>query len=457
MKRQRNFLIIILLSGFCLQPVLSQTIRFELPEQKGKTLYLLASMGVRRDTLFSGAIDENGVIVFTPSRDKPLKAGVVSFVIKPDVSIDFIYSPEENATLHCDGQYVYAQNIKFENSPENEFVNTRFAEQVQRNEKIMFCEQGMRLYRENESLINFLKGEKDSLDRQQADFETMLQDEAPKFYSASLLQLHNLMNDYISRIQVTPDITELANIKEYALSHINTDALYRSGIWFSVINGMLDFYYKDAPFYGQFGNDIATLLQKTQSQEVFLALADNAATICSQFAWNTDEAALSKYLLLSGRVTNPQGKLKQMLMVNKLQPGMPAPKIAGTNDKTINFAKDKKTLVVFYESDCSNCATVMKQLVDNYSMLKDKKIDIVSIASDLDMTGFENAARNHPWTTKICDLKGFEGDNFKNYAIIGTPTIYLIDEKGIIQGKYAGWDEITNSLFQPALEKSKLK
>jgi len=448
MKQERNFLIGILLSVFCLQPVLSQTIRFELPEQKSKTLYLVASLGIRKDTLFSGTIDENGVIIFTPSQNKPLSAGVLSLVIKPDVNLDFIYSPEENITLHCDDKYIYAQNIKFENSPENDFIATHFAEQMQRKEKIVFCEQGLRLYKENESLCNFLKGEKDSLNQQQTAFEAKLQDETSKFYAARVLLLHNLLNDYIARIQVTSDTMELANIKEYAISHINTDALYRSGIWFTVINGMLGLYNKELPFYGQFGNDIVTLLQKTQSQEVFLALADNASTICSQFSWNADEAALSKYLLLSGRVTNPQGKLKQMLMLNKLQPGMPAPPIMGTNDKTIDFAKDKKTLLVFYESDCGNCQSVMKQLVENYSALKDKGIEIVSIASDRDSTGFENTARNHPWQKKICDLKGFEGNNFKNYAIIGTPTIYLVDEKGIIQGKYAGWDEITNSLFK---------
>ena len=448
MKQKRNFLIVILLFVFCLQPVMSQTIRFELPEQKSKTLYLVASLGIRKDTLFSGTIDEKGVLIFTPSQSKPLTTGVLTLVIKPDISLDFIYSTEENMTLRSEGKSIYGQNTKFENSPENDFISTRFAEQMQRKEKIMFCEQGLNLYKENESLCKFLKGEKDSLSQQQTVFEAMLQNEAPKFYAAGLLQLHNLLNDYVGRIQVTSDTTELANIKEYAISHINTDALYRSGIWFAVINGMLNLYFKDAPFYGQFGNDVVKLLQKTQSQEVFLALADNASTICSQFSWNADEAVLSKYLLLSGRVTNPQGKLKQMLMLNKLQPGMPAPPITGTNDKTIDFAKDKKTLLVFYESDCGNCEVVMKQLVENYSELKDKGIEIVSIASDRDLTGFENTARNHPWQKKICDLKGFEGNNFKNYAIIGTPTIYLVDEKGIIQGKYAGWDEITKSLFK---------
>ena len=68
---------------------------------------------------------------------------------------------------------------------------------------------------------------------------------------------------------------------------------------------------------------------------------------------------------------------------------------------------------------------------------RDRGIEVISIAADHDKTIYENTASRFPWKNKLCNFKGFEGENFKNYGIIGTPTFYLIDNKGIIQGKYA--------------------
>jgi len=446
MKMKRNIFAAILFIGFGLQPVFSQTVKFELPAQKGKTLYLLACKGVERDTIFSGQIDKKGDLIFTPPQDKPLSAGVVSFNIKPDINFDFIYSPTENITFHCEDEYISPQNYQLTNSPENDFIKTHFVEQMQLREKIMFCDQGMQLYRENKKLYDPLSEEKKILEHQQTVFDNMLQEKSSQFYSARLMQLQNLMNNYVGRLQTTVDTTELARIRKYTLSNLDVEALYRSGMWFHTINNMLELYYKESAFYGQFGSDIATLLEKTPSQEPFFALANDAATICDQYGWNDDEAALSKYLILSGRVTNPQGKLRQILTIYKLQPGMSAPKIIGVNGDSLNFAKGKRTLVLFYESGCNNCENAINQLIGNYSVLEERGIEVVSIAADYDKDIFENTSRNFPWSTKLCDFKGFTGDNFNNYGIIGTPTFYMIDDQGIIQGKYAGLEEFLNIL-----------
>jgi len=438
--------ILFLFIYFALESAKAQSIHFELPAQKGKTLYLSATKGIRQDTLFSEQIDEKGNVIFKPTKDKPLSVGVVSLIIKPNIHFDFIYSPLENMTLHCESENINAQNTQFKNSLENNFIESRFAEQAQRQEKIMFCKQRMQRYRENDNEYGIIEKEKTSLEQQQLAFESMLERQSANLYSARLIKLKNLMSNYTGRLDAIKDSTEYVRIRKYLLSNLDAETLYRSGIWLPVINGMLRMYYKQAPFYGQFGNDMVKLLRKTRSQEVFLELASNAATICNQFGWNTDETALSKYLALSSRITSPKGILKQMLILNKLQPDMPAPKVLNIDNTKINFASKKKTLIVFYESDCSNCKNAMSQLVNNYSRLKEKSIKVISIAADTNVTIFQNTSRNFPWHIKLCDFKGFEGNNFKNYAIIGTPTFYLVDENGIIKGKFASYEEITNYL-----------
>jgi len=428
----------ILLISLSLENSFSQTLTFDLPAQKGKTLYLIACKGVNRDTIFFGQINEKGILTFTPSKDKPLFSGVVSLFIKPDINFDFIYSAKENPTLHSEGEYIHVQNTHFHNSRENDFMASKFSEQMERTNKIMFLNQGMQLYNSEEKLYSLFQEERGKLEQQQAAFETVLQQESKNLYSARLMMLQNLMNNHVSRLQATSDTVEYARIRERAMQELDTETLYHSGMWFHFINGLLELYYKESPYYGQFGKDIATLLQKTQSQEVFLALANDAATICNQYSWNIDEAALSKYLHQSGRVTNPRGKLLQMLILYKLQPGMLAPALAGAS---LN-KKSNGTLLMFYETGCNNCDNEINQLIGNYPVFKEKGIKVISIAADNDKSIYENTARNFPWKDKLCDFKAFQGENFKNYGVMGTPTIYLIDKKGVIQGKYASLSEI---------------
>ena len=438
---RRYFLLAIFFIRFGLLHTSGQTIKFELPAQKGKTLYLIANKGMQQDTVFSGQISEKGDLIFTPPKDKPLLSGVVSLFIKPDIKLSFIYSSIENMILRCEDDNIYTQNSQFFNSPENDFIVTHFPEQMQLQEKIMFCEQGLSIYNENENLHKALKEEKDNLKQQLIAFESILQEKSTKLYSARLMQIQVLMNNYSGRIQITSDPTDLALIKEYLLLHLDIETLYSSGFWFPAVNGMLGLYSKESPFYGQFGNDVAALLQKTKSQDVFLALTNDAAMICAQFGWNEDEIALSKYLVLSGRITDPQGRLKQMMAQYKFEPGMPAPKIMGGKSQYIDFGKSK-TLVVFYESDCTHCTDELKLLSVNYQVFKEKGIEIVSIAADFNKDTFEKICKDLPWPTKLCDFKGFAGENFSNYSIMGTPTFFLIDNAGIIQGKYAGAGEI---------------
>jgi Peroxiredoxin len=414
---------------FVCETVFSQSLQFDIPAQKGKTMHLLAYKGTKRDTVFTGKVDEYGKIRINNTIG--LSSGVVTLFIEPEVSFDFIYSDKENATLHSEGEYIYAQNTHWHNSPENDFVETRFSEQAIRREKQMFAERGINLYKEDEKLHKELQKEKETLLKQQAAFEQMLQSEAPNLFSARMMIAQNQMNEHIGRLQITSDTAEYRKIREYAIENLDLETAYRSGMWFSVINGMLEMYFHPSPFHEQFGADIVKFLKRIKSQEVFLALANDAATICNQYSWNIDENTLSEYLHQSGRITNPEGKLRQMLMLYKRQSGMSAPPIEGVN------LQGKKHLVVFYESGCNNCDNEMRQLVGNYPVLQEKGYDVISIAADTDSVSYTNNSRNFPWSTKLCDFKSFEGENFVNYGIIGTPTMYVIDEKGIIQGRYA--------------------
>jgi len=91
----------------------------------------------------------------------------------------------------------------------------------------------------------------------------------------------------------------------------------------------------------------------------------------------------------------------------------------------------------------------MQGLQGNYKDLTAKGLEIISVAADTDEQIFKNTAAQLPWTNNYCDLQGMNGINFKNYAVIGTPTLYLLDKKGFIIQKMSGIVELltwSNSL-----------
>jgi peroxiredoxin len=98
-------------------------------------------------------------------------------------------------------------------------------------------------------------------------------------------------------------------------------------------------------------------------------------------------------------------------------------------------------LLIFYETGCEFCSHELKQIREHYADLQQKGIRVISIASDTDRKVFESWAKDFPWSDKLFDGKGFLGENFKNYAVLGTPTLFVVDKEGKIAGRYATLEE----------------
>ena len=103
-------------------------------------------------------------------------------------------------------------------------------------------------------------------------------------------------------------------------------------------------------------------------------------------------------------------------------------------------------MLLFYQSDCGHCKTAIEGLKENYQDLVQKGVKIISIAGDTYQETFKTTATQFPWTDSYCDLNGINGINFKNYAVLGTPTIYVLDRKGIILSKMATITEVLDFL-----------
>ena len=106
-----------------------------------------------------------------------------------------------------------------------------------------------------------------------------------------------------------------------------------------------------------------------------------------------------------------------------------------------------KTLVAFYDSDCNSCVNEMFRLATIYPQLQEKAIRVVSISADMDKERYEEGIRNFPWQDKLCDFKGFSGENFSNYNVAGTPSFFLMDDNRQLLGQFYSVSELEEAIL----------
>jgi hypothetical protein len=188
--------------------------------------------------------------------------------------------------------------------------------------------------------------------------------------------------------------------------------LYTSNLWHPVLDQWMN-------------------MQSERADEDLLVRDTKAMLARTQQATPVNTALLNKIIALYSRFGKDE--LLLSLGVDLLETGNLAPALIKENAKFVPV----NSVVIFYETGCNQCENELVQLRGNYSLIKAKGYDIISVAADLDKETFEKTLHIFPWTEKMCDYKGFDGVNFKNYGIVGTPTIFITDHKGTIVGRYA--------------------
>jgi len=212
------------------------------------------------------------------------------------------------------------------------------------------------------------------------------------------------------------------------------EEIYGTPSYQETVNGWLSLYIPGhGKFEGLFGEDMTVVLDNIQNPEIFTGFATDLLVITAQFGWNSDVNVIAEYLSRHvSRLKNPSGIVQRALVGVRVQPGMVAPPVAGPGEH------EGPTLLMFYESGCDNCEQAIAQLMRDYERYSAENIRVVTVSADTDENVYESHSKDFPWPDRFCDFAGVSGYNFKSFGVIGTPTTFLIDGNGIIQGRYTG-------------------
>ena len=388
----------------------SQTINLDIPTAPYMQYHLALNQGNLLDTVAVGRFDEKGKATFSLPEAYHSFRGVGKLTVTSldALTVNVILNGEDNITIQEGDNYVLTAS-----SAENDYLmstnhqmgqimteyNTSLS-QVSQDASVFTVPQ-LKIYDLKAKYKQFWRGVNDNL-----------------LYAARMVELLTALGG-IPQDFNTPSDSIIIQQHRYITNEVDFDDLYTSGFWQMALD-----------VWRQSGRnndsllvaDARTMIDRTGDNR-FLRRELTESLIRDFIRYGKDNLLVE---LGTDYLTIP---------INGIQ----APEIV-VGDSTF---VPKRSLILFYETGCGNCHNQLHQLKEKYNFLSSEhnNIRIITISADMDKDVNEDTASSFPWKDNICNLKGFNDPNFRNYGVMGTPTLILIDDEGIVRGRYVQLSE----------------
>jgi len=237
----------------------------------------------------------------------------------------------------------------------------------------------------------------------------------------------------------------LAAERNYIIENLNFRVLHTLPIYKDYVEHWAGIYQfttnSNEQFASQFKDDILkTLARLVRQKETTAAqnLAKDLITFNIQMGFDNNAIEIAKYMQrVDSEFVSKDRNLSRILTTAQLLEYKIPPKIVGLKENTY-----KNSLIIFINSDCGNCQDEVDKIIKNYDKLTQKGIRVISISADTDKESYEKYSAKFPWKDKLCDFKGFDGENFNNFGVVGTPVLFLTDKEGKIVNSFASFEDI---------------
>lgn len=445
---KNNIIIVILLLANYVAK--AQTIDLEFPYFAGQTYEFKLFQGEKQVKVKEDTIPKGGKVqLVVPAEYKGYK-GMAQWYLtnsKTGGGLDLIIN-NENFSVSCVDSIPTNESIVYKGSSENIFSKTNYMQQQALFAKHDAMLSAVRAYPKTDALYKTFEDEYNRIKNDYVDYSKTLA--ATPLYAARFRQMVNLTMG-IGTIVTLDEKEKANNINDFIVNELNYAALYTSNHWGGIINNWVQLQtvvIKDDAILAQ---NAKTILKRLPTDKIYTDFVISITKELTKAGKDNVLAELVSDIKGSKRLLNYDGVLNmyQQDLTGKApditiitHKGLVEDHNHGRKVIKTDQLNSKNTLLLFYKSGCGPCEETLQGLVGNYKDLIAKGFRIISIAADTDEQIYENTSSQYPWTDKYCDLKGIDGVNFKNYAVIGTPTMYILDKKGIIQAKIATVKEL---------------
>ena len=434
----------------------AQTINLEFPYFAGQTYEFKIFQGDRQITLKEDAIPIDGKVQLVIPKEHQGYKGMAQWYLtksKTGGGLDLIIN-NEDFSVTCLDSVPTSKSIVYSGSTEysSERINYKIQNELFEQHDAMLA--AVRAYPKTNKLFPIFDKELKQIVKSYAAYSKKLA-ESP-LYAARFRQIVNLTLG-IGTIITADEKEKAKNINNYIVNELDFAALYTSNHWGGVINNWVQLQSVVLKDDRQLLQDSKTILNRLPSDKIYTDFVVNITIELSKMGKDhildalTQEIKSSKRLLRYDGVLNLyqqdlSGKAPDLTFVTYTCKKEESNKIT-TVLKTSEL-NSKYTLLVFYKSGCGPCEETMQGLMNNYKEMANKEYRIITVAADTDEQIFKNTSILYPWTDKYCDFEGAKGVNFKNFAVIGTPTMFVINSRGDIETKLATLNDVLTFVKQ---------
>jgi thiol-disulfide isomerase/thioredoxin len=422
------------------QPVIS----VQVPDFAGKNMVFSLKKGLKSDTIFNDKLDAAGLATFRlPTTDQNF-SGMATLSFSPQEGMDLIVNRTSFVVSIMTKDFA-PENIAFANSDENTAFLAWTQARRSHDQKAFALSQITTLYSPEDAFYTALSKETERLNESKP---VMQAGKDTDWYAPDFVRLVDCLSGSLAQYARSNEgLNETIAVRNDFLA-LDIESLYTSGLWFNIINAALTIYQPEATasFHNSFGSDVSSILKRTASQEVYEAFASDILMICQQFGWDRAQDEIVLFLVNDNRIKDTNNaRLKSLLSMVSTMPGKIAPPITGID----RFSDgEHEVLLLFYESGCESCATVIKDLKENIDFFNEKQVRIISVAADKDQKQYAEYSASFPWQDRVVDYKGFSGGNFKPYGVMATPTLFLLNQNDQIINRYSNIKEVMERLEQ---------
>lgn len=235
--------------------------------------------------------------------------------------------------------------------------------------------------------------------------------------------------------------TEKGALKAYVCDTLNFAELYDSPLWDKFIDDWISLFSKNpaqAFPTEEFTYIFKRILDRVaiENPEIIEPLVHTSTEILIGIGQKKIAACIVAYSNGINIRANDDSEIAMRLLTAMMLPGTKAPALIG-----LKRAGNKEKLIIFYDSNCSDCKSLLSNISDRYKELSEKGIDVISLSADTDKTLYTKYAKNLPWKNKLCDYQSFSSGNFKNYGVAAVPTMYLIGSDGLVVDRFDTLEE----------------
>lgn len=424
----------------------SQTISMNFPKFAGKTYMFVLFQG-NKTLKEEGIIPSSGKFILkVPDEIRPYR-GMARWLLtnSPEGGGLDMTIHEKDFSIECLENNPNDSNIKYLGNDETFILNKFYQKGKSISDRYDALKMTVKLYSEDNVLKKILLEKMKEEEINYSMFQTDI--ENSQYYAAKFINIVNITEGIGNKLYDT-DKKRIENIIDFIVYKLDMNDLFTSGHWSTVLSFWANNHLRFIKNPLRMRSEFITISQKIKQPLMYTQFAEVVTS--SIIREGRDDLVEMLYPLVtqSGKIIEYKNGLE---VYEKGRVGDKAPHIITYNEnqekieKPFNLPNDHgNTLIIFYQSACSYCNDELNKINEKYKNLLSTKTRIIAISADMEEDLFKRYSKNYLWNEFYNDFKGFEGENFKNYGVRGTPTIFLINDNGIIIKRAAKISDILN-------------